>query len=321
MIKSKRFEELIPQVIITAMAAVSIIIIAFIFIFIFVKALPVLQASGLELFTTDGFDQQISDAFNSTDENPVLKFGMKGLIIGTFLSTGAALLFATLIGIGASIIICEYVDERTSEILASLVRFLAAVPSVIFGLVGIIVIVPFVEKLFVTVDLQIQFLDYFQMTGKNLLSAIIILTFMIVPTIISVSIDAIKAVPRAFKEAGIALGMSQFRVVVRIVLPNAKSGLISGVILGAGRGIGEAIAVSMVCGGLGIIPNAKFGFYNLLAPTLPLSAAIINKSEAMGSMPVESALFSAAFILLLFGMFFGIVAGYVEKNMNRRVGS
>jgi phosphate transport system permease protein len=143
---------------------------------------------------------------------------------------------------------------------------------------------------------------------------------MIAPMVISLSVDAIRAVPHAFKETGYAFGMSKFRVIFKIILPGSRSGITAGIILGSGRGIGEAIAVSMVCGGLGILPNAAFGFINYLAPTLPLAAAIVNKSEAMGSFAVESALFACGALLLIIGALLSIGAKAVEKRMRKQAG-
>jgi phosphate transport system permease protein len=114
--------------------------------------------------------------------------------------------------------------------------------------------------------------------------------------------------------------MSKFRVIFKIILPGARSGITAGIILGAGRGIGEAIAVSMVCGGIGFLPKASFGFINFLAPALPLAPAIINKSEAMGSMPVESALFTCGAILLVIGAFRSVTAKIIEKKIRRQAG-
>ena len=318
--KTKKYFESFPKILIYLLSLISIAIIVFIFIFIFYRAFPVIWESGASLITTGGFDKQVQEAFYSLDEEPMLSFGLLGLICGTLLTTILALIFASVIGIGAAITICEYAPRRVSSVLISVVRLLASVPSVVFGLIGIIMVVPMVEKLFITVDRQIEYLEYFQMSGRNLLAAATVLTFMIVPTIVSLSVDAIRAVPHIHKETGYAFGMSKFRVISKIVLPGARSGITAGIILGAGRGIGEAIAVSMVCGGIGFLPNASLGFLNFLAPTLPLAAAIINKSEAMGSYAVESALFACGALLLFIGAFLSIGAKTVEIRMRRMAG-
>ena len=310
---------LLPEIIIRALSLCSVFAIIFIFYFVFSKAMPVIIESGAGLFTEPGFDTQVRTAFSSHYE-PMLKFGMLGLIVGTLLSTVIALIIASVLSIGAAIAICELAPKNIVAVLTAFVRLLASIPSVIFGLVGVITVVPFIEKMFITVDLQIEYLDFFQMTGRNLLSSIIVLSFMIVPTIISLCINAINAVPGDQKEVGFSFGMSHFRVIWKIILPSARSGIIAGIILGAGRGIGEAIAVSMVCGGVGNIPMLSHGIAALLTPVLPLSAAIINKSEAMSSASVESALFACGAILLLFGALLSVSANFIEKRLRRSAG-
>jgi phosphate transport system permease protein len=318
--RRKKLLQAIPQAVIYLLSAISIAVIAFIFIFILYQAYPVIKASGVSLFTSGGFDRQIQEAFYSSDADPALRFGLLGLVSGTLITTLIALVLATAIGIGAAIIICEYASPRLSALLIAVVRLLASVPSVVFGLIGIITVVPLVESLFVTVDRQIEYLDFFQMSGRNLLSASIVLTFMIVPTVVSLTVDAIGAVSHMYKETGYAFGMSKFRVISRIILPCARPGITAGIVLGAGRGIGEAIAVSMVCGGIGFLPKASLGFINFLAPTLPLAAAIINKSEAMGSLAVEAALFACGAALLIIGAILSIGARAMEKQMRRMAG-
>lgn len=318
--KPNKIKAMLPEVIIKLLASVSLIVIFFIFIFIFSKAWPVIHASGLDFITTSGFDTQISDAFNASTDAPMLRFGMFGLIAGTMMTTLFALLIATFLGLGSAIAICEFAPKSLSVILVGMTRLLASIPSVVFGLIGIVTVVPFVQDTFITTELQIEYLSYFQMNGRNLLSSIVVLSFMIVPIVITLTSDALKAVPHHYKEAGFALGMSHFRVIYKIQIPAARSGIIASVILAAGRGIGEAIAVSMVCGGLGYVPDFSQGFVSLLAPVLPLSAAIINKSEAMGSANVESALFSCGAILLVMSAILSISAKVIEKQLRRSVG-
>ncbi|MCL1872988.1 MAG: phosphate ABC transporter permease subunit PstC [Clostridiales bacterium] len=318
--RSQKRAESLPKYLIYLFSAISIAVIFLIFIFVFSKAWPVIKNSGLSLITSSGFDRQVQEGFYSSDAEPLLHYGLLGLVSGTLVTTLIALLFAGLIGVGAAVIICEYSNRKISGVLIAIVRLLASVPSVVFGLIGILTVVPLIEKLFVNTDMQIKYLDHFQMSGRNLLAAAIVLTFMIAPTVISLTVDAIRSVSDIYKETGYAFGMSKFRVIAKIILPGARSGILAGLILGAGRGIGEAIAVSMVCGGLGFLPIPSLGFINFLAPTLPLAAAIINKSEAIGSFSVESALFSCGAILLLIGAFLSIGAKAVEKRMRKKDG-
>lgn len=315
-----RIKERFSETGVKVLAGVGLVIIIFIFIFIFAKAWPVIRESGIGLLTQSNFDRQITEAFYSTAENPVLDFGLFGLISGTFVTTGIALIIATVIGVGASVAICEFAPKPLKTLLKSIIRLLASIPSVVFGLLGIIAVVPFIEETFVTTELQIRFLSEFQITGRSLLASAVVLTFMIVPTVISLSMDAIDAVPHSYKETGFAFGMTHFRVIWKIMLPAARSGIIASVILAAGRGIGEAIAVSMVCGGYGVTPDFTRGFVSLLAPVLPLSSAIVNKAEAMSSYAVQSALFACAAILLVMGALLSVSAKIVERRMRKVAG-
>jgi len=316
----KKYFGGLPKIIIYMLSAVSIAVIIFIFIFIFYRAAPVIAESGISLLTTGGFDQQINEAYNSPEDDPMLKFGFLGLIFGTVMTTLSAVVFATIIGVGAAIIICEYSSKKIAQVLISTVQMLASIPSVVFGLIGIITVVPFLEWLFSIENIREEYLDYFQMGGANVLAAAIVLTFMIVPMLTSLTANALRAVPNAYKETGYAFGMSKFRVIFKIIIPGARSGIIAGIILAVGRGIGEAIAVSMVCGGLGILPKASLGFINYLAPTLPLASAIANKSEAMGIAAVDSALFTCGAILLVIGAMLSIGSKIIEKYIRKADG-
>lgn len=301
-------------------AFISIVIIVFVFYFVFKQAWPVIKASGASLLTKGGFDKNIREAFARGPDEPRIVFGMLGLLWGTFASTVLALIAAAVLGIGTAVVIVEYTPPAVSSLLVTIVRLLASIPSIVFGLVGLMTIVPLIEKLFVTTAKQIAFLDFFQMTGKGLLASSIVLAFMIVPMVISLSIDALRGVPVHYKEAGFSFGMSRFRVVMKIILPSARSGVLASIVLAAGRGIGEAIAVSMVCGGVGVLPNLSMGFATMLAPVLTLSAAIVNKSEAMSVAEVESALFACGAILLVFGTLMSVGSRLIDRTIRKREG-
>lgn len=316
----KLLQSGLPKAVIYLLSAISIAIILFIFLFVFYRAWPVISASGFSLLTTGGFDVQIQEAFGASADTPMLNFGFLGLIYGTLMTTLISLIIAAAIGLGAAIMICEYTSPKVSSVFIAIVRLLASVPSVVFGLVGIITVVPFLQSTFEDKFELFSSWNYAGWDGRNMLAAIAVLTFMIVPTVVTLSVDAIRAVPDTYKETGYAFGMKKFRVISKIILPSARSGIIAGVVLAAGRGIGEAIAVSMVCGGLGILPSASLGFVNFLAPTLPLASAIINKSEAMGAVSVDSALFACGATLLIIGAILSISARAVNKRMRKAAG-
>jgi len=315
---NSRISEKISESVMSALAGVGVIVILFIFGFVFLRAWPVIRASGIGLFANTGFDRQVMESFHS--EVPSYVFGLLGLIMGTLVTTFFALFLAAILGIGAAIAISEYAPKPLAYVLTSLVRLLASIPSVIFGLVGVFVVVPIIRDLFITPELQFRYLHLFQITGLSLLAGVIVLTFMLVPTIAALSTDAIKAVPRRYRDAGFALGMTKFRVIWKIVLPTGRSGILASVILAAGRGIGESIALAMVAGNIGLVPDFSLGFAAFLAPVLPLSPAIMLNAYGMGSESVASALFAAAAILLLIGAALSIAARLINSYMRKKVG-
>ena len=315
---NSRVSEKIAETVMSALAGAGVLVILFIFGFVFLRAWPVIRASGFGLFTNTGFDRQVVEAFHAYP--PSFVFGFLGLIMGTIVTTSIALVLASLIGIGGAVAISELSPKPVAYALTTLVRLLASIPSVIFGLVGVFIVVPIIQDLFVTPELQFRYLHRFQITGLSMLAGVLVLTFMLVPTITALSTDAINAVPKKFREAGFAMGMTHFRVIWKIVLPTGRAGIIASVILAAGRGIGESIAITMVAGNIGLVPDFLMGPVVFLAPVLPLSPAIMLNAYGMGTEAVTAALFTSAAILLLIGTVLSVAARLVNSYMRKKVG-
>ncbi len=303
------------------LAFLSVVMMGFIFVFVIGRAWPVIRESGWQFWTGVNFDRQISEAYNAPVGEPIYQFGMFGLIAGTLASTLLALLLAVPVGIGAAAMLNEFAPIWLKRPAMTLVRLLASIPSIVFGLIGLMVVVPLVEKLFITVDMQIAYLALFQMTGRGLFTSVVVLAFMIVPMVVALSMDAIGSVSDSLREVGFAVGMTPWRVTWKVVLPSAKSGIIAGIILASGRGIGEAIAISMVCGGIGLVPDPTNGVGFLFGPILTLASAIINKSEAISVPSIESALFACGAVLLAIGAVLGVLSRQVERLIRRKEGA
>lgn len=300
--------------------ATSALIIVFIFIFILIKAWNIFKVNGLGFILESGFDKQIIEAFNAPAEKPVWKFGALGLLLGSLYTTLIALIIAVPMGLGTAIVITELSPNWMKGLLQSFIRLLASIPSVIFGLIGLLVVVPFIQSKIITVEMQIEYIKYFQLSGNSLLAGVIVLSIMITPIIVALSVDAINAVPHRYKEASLALGLSHWRTIVKVIIPAAKSGITAGIILGTGRAIGEALALSMVSGGLGNIPNPSQGIVFFLTPVLTLASAIINKSEAMAVSSIEAALFACGVLLLITCTTLSLFTKIVERIIQRREG-
>jgi phosphate transport system permease protein len=243
-----------------------------------------IQRFGLDFVTTSVWD-------------PVAEqFGALPLIFGTLLSSLIALIIAVPLSLGVAVYLTEFAPKSVRQPVAFLIGLLAAIPSVVYGLWGIFVLVPalratafpFLRKLF-------GFLPLFQgpIYGPSMLAAGIILAIMIMPYIMSVSREVLLAVPNTQREASLALGATRWEAVTSAVIPYARSGIIGAIILGLGRALGETMAVTMLIG------NRHEIAASLFAPGYTMAAAIANEfSEAVGDMHI-SALAYVAFVLFL----------------------
>ena len=184
------------------------------------------------------------------------RFGSLPLILGSLLVTGIAMVVAVPLGIAGAIYLAEVAPRRWREVLKPVVELLAAIPSVVIGFVGLIVLAPLIREAF--------HLD----TGLTALTGGIALGFMAVPTIVTISEDALVAVPQAYREASLALGATRLQTVMRAIVPAARGGLLAAVMLGLGRAIGETMAVLMITGNAAVIPHSIFQPVRTLTATL-----------------------------------------------------
>ncbi|MCX6257660.1 MAG: phosphate ABC transporter permease subunit PstC [Bacteroidia bacterium] len=213
---------------------------------------------------------------------PAAQFGILPLILGTIWVSLGAILIAFPLGIATAIYLAEVASPRLRFFLKPLIELLAGIPSVIFGFFGLIIVVPLIQKIFAIP------------VGETALAGSIILGIMALPTIITISEDAIKAVPRSMQEASMALGANQWQTIVRVVIPYAKSGITAATILGIGRAIGETMAVLMVTGNAAIMPHT------MLQPvrTIPATIAAELGEASYGGLHFK-ALFALGIVLFL----------------------
>ena len=172
------------------------------------------------------------------------KFGIAPMIIASIIATLGALLIGVPVGIFTAVFIAEVAPKKVSKIMSPLIELLAGIPSVLYGVFGLSFIVPLIQNIF---NLP---------KGQSLLAVIIVLAIMMLPTIISVSETAIKAVPKSYKEGSLALGASKIETIFKVIIPSAKSGILAGIVLGIGRALGETMAVILVAGNSPVIPTS-----------------------------------------------------------------
>lgn len=274
-------------------ASLSIIFLFGIALFLFKEGLPIFKIISPAEFI-------FGKSWYPTYDPP--KFGILPLILASLLVTLGALTVAVPLGVGSAIYIAELSHPRIREILKPLIELLAAIPSVIYGFFGMVIFAPFVQKLF---NIPV---------GLNAFTAACLLGIMIVPTVTSITEDAVTSVPKEIKEASYALGANKWETIVMVVVPSAKSGILTAVILGLGRAIGETMTVLMVAGGAATIPRSLF------QPVRTLTATI---AAEMGEAPVGSAhyhaLFAIGLILFLITLSLNILANCIKEDRYEKI--
>ncbi|MBF0452748.1 MAG: phosphate ABC transporter permease subunit PstC [Candidatus Magnetomorum sp.] len=274
-------------------ALASILILLMISIFLFMEGLPILNHVSIKDFL-------FGEYWYPTSDPP--DFGIFPLIIGSLSTTFVSAVLSIPLGVMTAIYLAEIASARFREIVKPMVELLAALPSVVIGFFGMVVLAPILQNTF---DLT---------TGLNLFNASLMLGFMSIPTICSISEDAIYSVPSNLKEASLALGATHLETIIRVVLPAAISGISTAVILGMSRAIGETMVILMVAGGAAMVPESIFD------PVRPLPASIAAEmAEAPFRGEHYAALFATGIVLFLFTFSFNLIADYIS-NKYRQVG-
>jgi len=285
MTKLERNDRLIRiSLLMVAFSAVSVL--AIITIFIFEQGTPIMFKYGVRSFLLGG------DWYPSEKS-----FGLLPMIAGSLMVTFGALIAGVPLGLASAIFLTEFSHRRLTRILKPVIELLAGIPSVVYGFLGLMFLVPFIR-------------ENFGGPGLSVLAASIILGIMILPTVISIAIDSIRAVPDSYREGSIALGATKWQTVRMVVLPAARSGIIAGIILGMGRAIGETMAVIMIAGNAADIPGS------ILQPVRTLTSNIALEM-AYASGEHREALFATGVILFIIIMILNTIANLTSARQKR----
>lgn len=310
----------------TGVCALSSFIITLLILFFLIQqGLPILQEMGHGQYTlpllnglgysgyswilANGniFTGLINFITGSTWDPNNYYFGILPLLAGTIVVVVGALLIAVPVGIFSAIHLSEYCPSKIKNIIKPIIELLAGIPSIVYGFVGLTFLVPWIANVF---SLR---------SGQTAMAGSIILSIMIIPTIISISEDAISAVPKEYKEASLALGATHFQTVWRVLLPAAISGITASIILAIGRAFGETMALLMVCGGVANIPPISLQMF--FTSVKPMTAAI---AAELGETAVGSVHYSALFGvgLVLFGITYlvNFIADLINSRFKKKFG-
>jgi len=276
-------------------AAFAVIVVSFILLFLFRDAFPIFADIGIVNFL-------FGSVWAPGAAEPL--YGIWPLIVGTLLVTLGAMIFSVPLSLGCAIYISELASPKVRAVLKPAVELLAGIPSVVYGFFGLIILTDFIR---VTFDIP---------SGETWLAASVLLGIMALPTIISVSEDAISSVPHEYKEGSLAIGATRWQTISQVLVPAALSGIAAAIILGIGRVVGETMAVLMVAGNAAIIPDP---IWNILSPLRTLTATL---GIEMGEVPVGSehysALFGIAVVLLLITLIINLSAVAILRHLKER---
>ena len=281
-------KERVVEALLFLSSLTAIVSVLFILAYLFLQAAPIFPVAGIWNFIAGG-------AWNPTGNPP--EYGTLPLITGTILVTLVAMIIAIPLSLGCAVFVSEIASSRIRGILKPAIELLAGIPSVVYGFFGLVILT---EVLRVTFDLG---------SGLTWLAGSILLGIMALPTITSVSEDAIRAVPRDFREGSLAVGATRWQTISRVVVPSAFSGITAAIILGMGRALGETMAVLMVTGNAAIIPSP---IWNVFSPIRTLTGTLgIEMGEVSSGGAHYHALFGIAFLLLIITLLVNMIATVV----------
>ena len=283
--------EQVMRMMFIVIAFASIAVLFLIMLFLFKEGLPIFKVVSVKEFVLGKFWYPTSDPPD---------FGILPLIVASLTVTALSAIISIPLGVMTALYLSEIAGKKVAEVVKPVVELLAALPSVVIGFFGMVLVAPFLQRVF---DLP---------TGLNLFNASLMLAFMSIPTICSISEDAIHSVPIALKEASLALGATHWETIIRVIIPASISGISTAVILGMSRAIGETMVVLMVAGGAAMIPGSIFD------PVRPMPASI---AAEMAEAPVGGdhyyALFAIGIVLFLFTLIFNIIADHIAHRFRQ----
>lgn len=321
--RARRFGGERAEWVLGTLALSTLAIILALVVFIFANAWPSFANNGLAWFGSGGdVNRQLDAIYRSPSDPESYVYHLRAwpLVYGTLLSTGIAVVLGLALAILGAVFLVEFAPPLLKRLLRPSVRLLAGVPSVIYGLVGLLALAPLVNDHLVDEKFALAVSPVVQISGTGLLLASVILTVMITPIMLAIIADALEAVPRSWVEGSAALGVNRWRTMWRISVHTIRPAIAAGVVLATARALGEAIMLVMVSGAFGFAPNPLDGVNFFLEPILPLAAAIVQNAEGLFSVkPFPQTIYAFAAVLLVSAALLSL-AGWAAKQPLRRYG-
>ncbi len=308
------------ELLVGALVCAVLLFVGLLILFVFLEAWPSFATNGLAWFSSDGNpDRQIQEIFTSANllREHVYTFHAWPIVYGTLLTTGGAVILSFVAALFVSVFVVEFAPEWIRRILEPVVRLLASVPSVIFGLLGVLILVPFIGDNFISDEQRRSVAYVVNLSGYSLLAGVLILTLMIAPLMIAVFCDGLRSVPRGWLEGSLGLGINSWRTFWKIGVRTARPALVAGTVLATARALGEVVMLAMVTGGVAFAPNPADGLIFFIEPTRPLAATILQTAEELTSPPMRHTIFAMAAVLLFSAMMLSLAGWAVKQPMKR----
>jgi phosphate transport system permease protein len=305
-----------------ALACTVLALIAAMVVFVFAKAWPSFAHNGLAWFGGGGnADRQLAAIFDSPADPRHYVYTLHAwpMLYATALLSGVAVVCGLVFALLCAVFVVEFAPEPMRRVLEPAVRLLAAVPSVVYGLIGVLVLVPFVGNHVITGSMKRSVAYVVQLDGTSLVVGAAVLTVMVTPIMIAIVVDALRTVPRGWTEGAAALGVNRWRATWTISVRAARPAIVAAAVLATARALGEAIMLAMVSGSVGFAPNPLDGVLFLFEPARPLAATIVDNAEGLSVVPFGQTIYAFAAVLLVSSLFLSL-GGWAAKRPLRRYG-
>jgi len=305
-----------------ALAVAVLALIGLLVVTVLIKAWPSFSYNGLSWFGSGGdVDTQLRVMREGTpiSGHGLLYFRAWPLVWGTALTTVLAVALALVVSTLAAVFLTEFAPARVRAALEPIIRLLAGVPSVVYGLIGILAIAPWINEHLLDNARKQSVAYVVQLNGANLLTATLILTVMITPIMVAISANALAAVPPSWREGSAALGVNRWRTIWRVSLRTARPAIAAATVLATARALGEAVMLAMVSGGRAFAANPLDGLTFLFEPVRPMAAQIFQESEGLTIGPLGHTIYAIGAVLLVSATMLSL-AGWAAKQPLKRYG-
>lgn len=289
-------------------------------VFVVHEAWPSFAHNGLHWFGAGGsVDDQLTKIFNAGyySGKEQYTFHAWPLIWSTMLTTIGAVTIAFVASLFVAVFMVEFAPPWLRRTLEPVIRLLASVPPVIYGLIGVLVLVPFIGNHIISQASKASVTPVIQLSGQSLLAGVLILAVMIAPIMVAVFAEGLRAVPRGWVEGSLALGVNPWRTFWKVAVKTARPALIAGTVLATARAVGEAVTLAMVTGGVGFAPNPADGLIFFVEPTRGLPATILLNSDGMSEPAMKHTLFAIAAVLLFSALMLSLTGWAAKQPMKR----